>query len=99
MGRDVIKVLLLALFCSESAACAYPDEGTMPLRRAVSRVKYLPETESWAKAQASVVQYAVFLDRTRQSHGQCYWTVEVRAEGKVWRRFYVAPDGKSMTSE
>jgi hypothetical protein len=99
MGRDVIKVLALALFCSESAACAYPDEGTMPLHRAVTRVKYLPETETWAKEQRGMVQYALFLDRTRQSRGRCYWTVEVRAEGKVWRRFYVTPDGKSVTSE
>ena len=71
----------------------------MPLRRAVSRVKYLPETEAWAKAQESVVQYALFLDRTRHSHGRCYWMVEVRAEGKLWRRFYVSPDGKAMFAE
>ena len=71
----------------------------MPLHRAVTRVKYLPEIEAWAKAQPSVVQYAVLLDRTRQMSGRCYWTVEVRAEGKVWRRFYVAPDGKKMVPE
>jgi hypothetical protein len=99
MGREVIKILALALFCSESAACAYPDEGTMPLHRAVTRVKLLPETEAWARAQGSTVQYALFLDRTRQSQGRCYWTVEVRAEGKLWRSFYVTPDGKSVKSK
>ena len=71
----------------------------MPLRRAVTRVKYLPEIEAWAKEQTSAVQYALLLDRTRQLRGRCYWTVEVRAEGKVWRRFYVAPDGKAMVPE
>ena len=99
MGRDVIKLLAAALFSSESAACVYPDEGTMPLHRAVTRVKYLPETESWAKAQKSVVQYALFLEETRQARGRCYWTVEVRSEGKVWRRFYITPDGKSVVSK
>jgi hypothetical protein len=99
MGRDVIKVLAAVLFSSESAACSYPDEGTMPLHRAVTRIKYLPEIEAWAKEQPSVVQYAVLLDRTRQMSGRCYWTVEARAEGKLWRRFYVTPDGKSVVSE
>jgi hypothetical protein len=80
-------------------ACEYPDEGTMPLRRAVTRVKHLPETEAWARAQEAAVQYALLLDRTRQSRGRCYWTVEVRAQGKVWRRFYVTPDGKEMLPE
>ena len=71
----------------------------MPLHRAVTRVRYLPEIEAWAKAQTSAVQYALLLDRTRQVRGRCYWTVEVRAEGKVWRRFLVAPDGKTMVPE
>jgi hypothetical protein len=80
-------------------ACDYPDEGTMPLHRAVTRVKYLPQTEAWAREQQSTVQYALFLDRTRESHGRCYWTLEVRADGKVWRRFYVSPDGRSVVRE
>lgn len=74
----------------------------MPLRRAVTKVKYLPETEAWAKAehqQGAVVQYALYLDRTRRSDGRCWWTVEARAEGKVWRRFFVTPDGKSVVRE
>ena len=71
----------------------------MPLHRAITRVKYLPQTEAWAKEQRSIVQYALYLDRTRESHGRCYWTLEVRAEGKVWQRFYVTPDGKSVVRE
>lgn len=74
----------------------------MPLHRAVTRVKLLPETEAWAKAehqQGVIVQYALFLEETRRSQRRCYWTVEVRAEGKVWRRFYVTPDGKSLLTE
>jgi hypothetical protein len=102
MGRDVIKVLpvALCLFAAGAAAdCRYPDEGTMPLHRAITKVKLLPETEAWARQQTAVVQYALFLDRTRERRGRCYWTIEARAEGKVWRRFYVTPDGKSLLSE
>jgi hypothetical protein len=71
----------------------------MPLRRAVSKVKYLPETEAWASAMhktGAVVQYALLLDQPKLENGRCYWPVEVRAEGKVWRRFYVTPDGKNL---
>ncbi|HXU41687.1 MAG TPA: hypothetical protein VN675_05130 [Burkholderiales bacterium] len=99
MSRDAVILLAAALFSSESAACTYPDEGTMPLHRAITKVKLLPETEAWAKQQTSVVQYALFLYRTRESRGRCYWTVEARAEGKLWRRFYITPDGKSIFSE
>jgi hypothetical protein len=61
MGRDAVTLLAAVLFSSESVACIYPDEGTMPLHRAITRVKLLPETEAWAKAehkQGVVVQYA-----------------------------------------
>ena len=83
------------------AACDYPDEGTMPLHRAVTRVKLRPEAEAWARAwleQKVVVQYALLLDRPTTIAGRCYWTVEARAEGRVWRRFYVTPDGKRLVS-
>ena len=80
-------------------ACEYPDEGSMPLRRAVSRVKYLPETEAWAaqmhKAGAHV-QYAVLLDHPAVRDGRCYWTLEVKANGEVWKSFLVSPDGKGI---
>lgn len=90
---------LIFLACFPAFACEYPDEGNMPLRRAVSRVKFLPETEAWAKSMHKtgvVVQYALLLDQPKLEKGRCYWPVEVRAEGKVWRRFYVSPDGKRL---
>jgi len=102
--RDVSKVLAIALAAVSlsAAACDYPDEGNLPLRRAVSRVKFLPQTEAWAadmhKAGA-VVQYALSLDREWHRRGQCYWTVEARARGETWRRFYVTPDGRRVLSE
>lgn len=104
MGAHVIKVLLpaLSLFAAEAAACAYPDEGTMPLHRAVTRIKLLPETEAWAldeRRHGVVVQYVVLLEETLHSAKRCYWTLEARAEGKVWRRFFVSPDGKSLLFE
>ena len=83
-------------------ACDYPDEGNMPLRRAVSLVKYLPQTETWAKGMhdaGAVVQYALSLDREWHRDGHCYWTLEARAQGRTWRRFYVSPDGSGVFSE
>ncbi|HEX6692287.1 MAG TPA: hypothetical protein VF110_14190 [Burkholderiales bacterium] len=71
----------------------------MPLRRAVTKVKFLPETEAWAEAAHKtgvVVQYALLLERTLELRGRCYWTVEALAEGKLWRRFYVTPDGTRL---
>ena len=68
----------------------------MPLHRAVTRVKLLPQTEAWAAAarkEGEVVQYALFLEETMKSGGRCYWTVEARTRGQVWRRFYVTPKG------
>jgi hypothetical protein len=80
-------------------ACEVPDEGNMPMRRAVTRVQMLKEVDAWAEAmrrsQASV-QYLVRLDEPVQQAGRCYWPVEVRADGKLWRRFLVSPDGKSV---
>jgi len=104
MGAHVIKVLVaaLSLFAAEAAACSYPDEGNMPLHRAVTRAQLLPETEAWARAvrkDGVVVHYAVLLEETLHSGGRCYWTIEARAEGKVWRRFFVSPDGKNILVE
>lgn len=74
----------------------------MPLRRAVTKVKLLPQTEAWAATMhkaGAVVQYALSLDREWHRDGRCYWTVEARAEGATWQRFYVTPDGKRVLSE
>ena len=88
------------IWCAASAqACEYPDQGTMPLHRAVTRVKLLPETEAWSAylhKTGVVVQYALLLEQELAHGGRCYWTVEAIAEGKVWRRFYVTPDGKRV---
>jgi hypothetical protein len=74
----------------------------MPLRRAVSRVKFLPETQAWAASQHAagvVVQYVLSLDREWHRRSRCYWTLEARARGETWRRFYVSPDGRTLLSE
>ena len=61
----------------------------MPLRRAVSRVKFLPDTQAWAAAQHKdgvVVRYVLSLDHDRHQHGRCYWTVEARPQHPQRRR-------------
>lgn len=93
----MIRLVMLLLICSSAMACEYPDEGNLPLRRAVAKVKYLPETEAWAASMheaGAVVQYALLLDEPKRKNGRCYWPVELRAGGKLWRRYYVSPDGK-----
>jgi len=83
-------------------ACDYPDEGNLPLRRAVTQVRLLPEVEGWAKAlheRGEVVQYALRLDETLRLARRCYWTLDVVAEGRTWRRYYVTPDGKTVLPE
>lgn len=78
-----------------------PDEGNMPMRRAVTRVQMLKEVDAWAehmrRTQVSV-EYLVRLDAPVYRAGKCYWPVEVQADGKLWRRFLVTPDGKSVLS-
>src|SRR6185295_19479441 len=69
--RLLFLVLLLA--CGPVLACEYPDEGNMPLRRAVAKVKYLPETEAWAASMhkaGAVVQYALRLDQPKQERSE-----------------------------
>jgi len=90
---------LLFFLCTSAMACDYPDEGNLPLRRAVTQVRTMQEVEEWAKAmhdRGEVVQYALYLDQPVRQHRRCYWTVEVNAEGRTWRRFYVTPDGREL---
>ena len=71
----------------------------MPLRRAVTRVEMLPEVDAWARSMQKdgiKPQYVVVLDQPVRKGRRCYWPVEVRAEGKLWRRYLVTPDGKSV---
>lgn len=80
-------------------ACEMPDEGGMPLRRAVTKVQMLSEVETWAEEMRRnrvEVRYLVRLDEPVRENGRCYWPVEVRADGKLWRRFLVSPDGRSV---
>ena len=98
------KLALTALLACPVVAlgCDYPDEGTMPLHRAVTKVKLLPQTQAWSAdwlRQKVVVQYALLLEQTRMFNGRCYWTVEARAAGSTWRRYFVSPDGKRVLSE
>ena len=101
MARTPIAHLLLSV-SPGLLACDYPDEGTMPLRRAVSKVKYLPETEAWSKARheaGELVQYRLSLDRDVQIGGRCHWTVDVLSGSTLWRRFYVTSDGTQVGKE
>src|SRR5258708_38518674 len=65
----------LFVFPLVALACDYPDEGNMPLRRAVTKVKLLPQTEAWAASMhkaGAVVQYALSLDPEWHRDGRCY---------------------------
>ena len=82
-----------------AAACEVPrDEGNLPLRRAVTRVKYLPETESWQRAlpAGAIAQFVLLVDSPRRVRGRCYWPVEVRASGDLWRSFLVSTNGRRV---
>ena len=68
----------------------------MPLRRAVTKVQMLPEVE--AMSGSTTLQYLVKLDEPVRLKGRCYWPVEVRAEGQLWRRYLVSPDGKNIVN-
>jgi hypothetical protein len=91
----VLAFVLLLAAPGWAAACDYPDEGNMPLHRAVTKVKLLPETEAWSAellTRKVIVQYVLSLDRDVKVKGRCYWTVEARAGGVTWRRFLVRPE-------
>jgi hypothetical protein len=98
MGREIIGCMIVAL-AAPALACEMPDEGGMPLRRAVGRIEMLSEVADWARAmhRAGVkAQYVVRLDEPVRRSGKCYWPVEVRGDGRLWRRYLISPDGKSI---
>ncbi|MEO8716733.1 MAG: hypothetical protein ABI423_00775 [Burkholderiales bacterium] len=76
-------------------ACEVPGDGTS-LRRALLRVKYLPETEAWeiAARNTATVQYLLSLDAPLDLDGRCYWPIEARSNGAVWNTFYATPRGE-----
>lgn len=101
MLKQILVPICLAL-ALPALACDYPDEGNMPLRRALTRVQMLPETETWQRERrdaGDAVQYRLLLEKEFFFNGKCHWTVETTAEGKLWRRFYVSPDGRSVLPE
>ena len=101
IGRALAALLSLA--GAPALACEAPEDASgSTWRHAVARVKYLPETEAWAdlmQRERNVVQYVVSLDEPKYVQGRCYWPVEIRAEGKVWKRFLVTPDGKTAIED
>ena len=83
-------------------ACEVPDDGgNTPWRRAVTKVRVLPETEAMAQMQPdrSVMRYVVSLDAPRHLAGRCWWPVEVRVDGRLWKRFLVTPQGDALREE
>ena len=100
--RRVALLAATAALASPALACDVPDDGNTPWRRAVSKVRYLPEIEAWAQAvsrEGVTVQYVVSLDAPRHVAGRCWWPVEVRAGGKLWKRFLVTPDGSATRED
>src|SRR5215217_630599 len=86
MSSKVIGCLL-AVLALPGLACEMPDEGNMPMRRAVTRVQTQKEVDAWAadmRGNKANVQYLVRLDESVHRGGICYWPVEVRADGELW---------------
>lgn len=92
---NVAAALLAAAFAAQ--ACEVPGDGTS-LRRALLKVKYLPETEAWEleARKRSPVHYVLSLDQPLDRDGRCYWPVEARSGGKTWNTFYATPRGEHL---
>ncbi|MCX7960736.1 MAG: hypothetical protein N2653_04055 [Burkholderiales bacterium] len=85
-----------AIFAATASGCESPAADPAAYRRLVARVKYLPDVEAWAAREAregAVVQFLLHLDAPQRRAGRCYWTVEVRAGDRLWRRYLVAAEG------
>lgn len=95
-------IVALAVLAQSGFACEYPDQGNMPLRRAVTRVEMVPEVAEWHREMVRngvLPQYVVRLDEPRREGRKCFWPVEVRAQGKLWWRYLVTPDGKTVREQ
>jgi len=92
---------LILAFAAPALACEVPDDGATPLRPAITRVKYLAETEAWLKAlpEGKIAQFVLLVDSPRRIRGTCYWPVEVRASGELWKVFLVTADGKQILKD
>lgn len=91
-----LAAALLAAACA-AQACDVPGDGTS-LRRALLKVKYLPETERWASAIAkpATAHYVLSLDAPRLYAGRCYWPIEARSDDRLWHTFYATPHGEDI---
>lgn len=98
LQRSAALGLLAAAFAAQ--ACEVPGDGSS-LRRALLKVKYLPETEVWELAQRkhASVQYVLSLDTPRDVEGRCYWPIEVLSDGRLWNRFYATARGEFLLVE
>jgi hypothetical protein len=88
--------------CTTAFACDVPDGGGhTPWQRAVAKVKFSPETEAMASLQPdrSLMRYVLSLDEPRHLDGRCWWPVEVRVDGRLWKRFLVTPQGDAMRED
>jgi hypothetical protein len=99
-----LQALALAAALAAAApalACNVPDEGGTPWRRAVSKVKYHPDTEAMVQMQPdrALLRYVLSLDQPRHLAGRCWWPVEVRVDGKLWKRFLVTPQGDALRED
>jgi hypothetical protein len=85
------------LLAAAAQACEVPGDGTS-LRRALLKVKYLPETEAWelAARKQAPVQFVLSLDAPLEREGRCYWPIEVRSGGRPWNTFYATPKGEDI---
>ncbi|HTL25390.1 MAG TPA: hypothetical protein VL280_02200 [Burkholderiales bacterium] len=92
---------LILAFAAPALACEVPDDGSAPLRGVITRVKHLAETEAWQKAlpDGAIAQFVLLVDSPRRIRGICYWPVEVRARGELWKRFLVSADAKRVLKE
>jgi len=92
-----VVALALALAAGAPQACDVPGDGTS-LRRALLRIKYLPETELWElqARKSATVQYVLTLSEPIRHEGRCYWPIEARTAEKVWTRFYATPRGEHV---
>ena len=91
-----VAAALLAAACA-AQACEVPGDGTS-LRRALLKVKYLPETEAWERTarKTATVHYVLSLDAPIELDGRCYWPVEARSGEQLWNTFYATPRGEHI---
>ena len=97
-ARTIAFALAFALVALPALACEVPNDGSAPLRRVITRVKHLPETEVWRKSlpEGTTAQYVLRVDSPQKIRGRCYWPVEVRAGGELWKRYLVTADGSRV---